>query len=646
MRRADKILLDYYVDAAQSAGPLEALEGLRRIIIKGIDFLVRRPETRTSRRVALIVDSVRKGAHLQLVEEIAAGVQDDYKEIDGRFLVGFDLDGGKSRVEFLPDVMIPAGDGNFERWQAFLQRLDPKRRRGRDPKTGLAGRIPFRDGVWLTDLVFAPRTPLAVIRDIVEIRGSLEVDAPQMQNGSAFAVRGDLRAPVRLLEKNASPISSLHGDMHLSDSKIRAVADLPLPPEKLTAWGLRLGRRLLLGKSVYVLAKAEQEGREHVYFEEQGKAGPDEEPRLYRWNGAAWDRVRAELPMEVANQVRSKVGRARVFLGLGKELLPDHTDHNLDNLRRLAVYLELLREAEREGRAVFESREAMLVAALEDDLRRLLELCRVTGKEPPDELSRRTDEIGVLLETITEERLRAVQELSRRPRDQIDLAAVRSDRRYLDTLRQEALNIDDVLVSGGKTLVFLNNVFASREAKARAAAQISDLRKILRGLEAGVEDADGLLVELLKWGDQETLKLLRRANAEAGEAVGELERRLRELDKKSPLDLVEDFQLAAYDSDSSELARDKAFLAHLSRQRMGTVDQLFDLKDPDGTDHYEVDKFRNALWVNLRSFILGEVKRRNRNFDDKTPREVVSWLHEKLDFREPLIKAYNGLAGS
>ena len=55
------------------------------------------------------------------------------------------------------------------------------------------------------------------------------------------------------------------------------------------------------------------------------------------------------------------------------------------------------------------------------------------------------------------------------------------------------------------------------------------------------------------------------------------------------------------------------------------------------------DKFRNALWVNLRSFIIAEVKRRNKNFDDKTPREVIAWLHEKLDFREPLIKAYNSL---
>lgn len=347
--------------------------------------------------------------------------------------------------------------------------------------------------------------------------------------------------------------------------------------------------------------------------------------------------------MEVANQIRAKIGRIRVFLGLGKDLLPDHTDHNQDNLRRVAVYLDLMRGAERQGQPAFENKETMLLAALEDDLRHLQGLAKVTGKEAHDELDRRIAEIGVLLETMTEDRMRVLQDLMKRPRDQIDLAAVRSDRRYLDTLRQEALNIDDVLVSGGKTLVFLNNIFASREAKSRAAAQISDLRKILRGLETGEDDADGLLVELLKWSDPETLKRLRQANKEAEGAVAELEHTLHELDKKSPLDLIEDFQLASYESDSAELHRDKAFLAHLSRQRMGTVDLLFDLKDPDGTDHYEVDKFRNALWVNLRSFILSEVRRRNKNFDDKTPREVITWLHEKLDFREPLIKAYNSL---
>ena len=115
--------------------------------------------------------------------------------------------------------------------------------------------------------------------------------------------------------------------------------------------------------------------------------------------------------------------------------------------------------------------------------------------------------------------IRSYYDLAKRPRDQIDLAAVRSDRRYLDTLRQEALNIDDVLVSGGKTLVFLNNIFASREAKSRAAAQITDLRKILRGLETGEDEADALLVELLKWSDQDTLKRLRRTNKEAEDVV-------------------------------------------------------------------------------------------------------------------------------
>lgn len=648
MHRADKILYDYYVDTAESAGQTQALEGLRKVIIKGIDFLVRRPEARKAKRVALIVDSVRKGTHLQLVEEIAAGVQDDYKEAKGKFLVGFDLDGGKVRVDFLPDVMIPSTEENAERWKGFLQMLDPKRRRGKDPKTGLSGRIPFRDGVWFSDLVFAPRAPLAVIPDITDIKGSLSVEGIQMKHASPFSVQGDLRAPVKLVEKNASPVTALGGDMHLADPKVRNIGDLPLPPEKIEAWGLRPGRRLLLGKQAFVLSRnglVGKNGENQIYLEEQGKDGPGEEARLYRWTGAAWERVRAELPIEVANQIRAKLGRARVYLGLGKELLPDHTDHNLDNLRRVAVYLELLRLAERGGVPAFESKETVLFAALEDDLRHLLELARVTGKETPDEMDRRIAEVGILLETITEERLRSLQDLAKRPRDQIDLSAVRSDRRYLDTLDQEALNIDDVLVSGGKTLVFLNNVFASREAKSRAAAMISELRKILRGLNTGEDDADSLLVELLKWSDQDTLKRLRRENKEAEEAVAELEQRLRELDKKSPLDMVEDFQLASYDSDSAELGRDKAFLAHLSRQRMGAVDQLFDLKGPDGKDNYEVDKFRNALWVNLRSFILGEVKRRNKNFDDKTPRAMVAWLRDKLDFREPLIKAYNNQAG-
>ena len=167
--------------------------------------------------------------------------------------MGFDLDGGKTRVDFLPDVMIPNTAENTERWQSFLQGLDPKHRRGKDPKSGLAGRIPFRDGVWFSDLVFAPRAPLAVIREVHEIGGSLAVDAPQLRNGSTFAVNGNLKAPVKLLEKNASPLTALGGDMHLSDAKIRNIGDLPLPPEKLTSWGLSPGHKLLLGKSAFVL---------------------------------------------------------------------------------------------------------------------------------------------------------------------------------------------------------------------------------------------------------------------------------------------------------------------------------------------------------------------------------------------------------
>ena len=47
--------------------------------------------------------------------------------------------------------------------------------------------------------------------------------------------------------------------------------------------------------------------------------------------------IRSYYAIEVANQIRAKIGRIRVFLGLGKELLIDHTDHNIDNLRRIAV---------------------------------------------------------------------------------------------------------------------------------------------------------------------------------------------------------------------------------------------------------------------------------------------------------------------
>ena len=57
-----------------------------------------------------------------------------------------------------------------------------------------------------------------------------------------------------------------------------------------------------------------------------------------------------------------------------------------------------MRGAQREGALAFESKETMLFAALEDDLRHLLELSKVTGKEPHDEMDRRIAEISVLLE--------------------------------------------------------------------------------------------------------------------------------------------------------------------------------------------------------------------------------------------------------
>gem|GEM_PF-5103440 len=463
--RAKAILEGYFERLLDADGLPAAQSGVKVVIAKGIEHVIRAPQTE-SPGVRLVLSAVRHGRQQALVELMAGNVQEGVKTRRGGYLAAVDCGQGASRCRFLPDVFLPDTPESAARWRTFLGRLAPDSRLGRDPQSGLSGRIPYRDGTWLSDLTFAPGEPLAIIPEVTRVNGNLSVSTASLATGHSVEVRGSLTAPAGLLATTPAPITRLGGELRLLD-ETQSPEDLALTPGQLLAWGLRPGRCLWLGPR-RLRFMSEGEGRATTFLLRPilaAGARPPEPPVSF--DGQAWHRLELALPPGTRRRLAELMRNLRERLGLPAGLVSDDPGRIIEAASRARGFLELLARARHAGRAAIGETDRAFLARLGADLAALAEAAAFTGRETPQDLGAKAEAAQRLIAGFDPERLAAAGALSVKPRDPLDAAALANDLEYLTILGQDTLNVDDVLRTAGRTLVFLNNVLSSKEAKAR-----------------------------------------------------------------------------------------------------------------------------------------------------------------------------------
>lgn len=642
MRKADKLLVDYYDDNYRKDGRPEAVKKLKEVIVKGVNILVDMPEEPQSKRAKLVVQETQNGRGDQIIGYFSTTVQDTHKKNIAGMMTGVVMN-GMGMVKFLPEFEERSTRGNQLKWEQFLAKLKPKCFAVANPATR-DNRIPYFDGVWYGHMEFLPTVPPEILDEIVEIKGNFDSRSEVSLLDKNFIVRGDLHVQVEMIRSSNSCITELGGNMYLyaeKNGQLKYATALTTPPQRLMSWGLSEDKILCLGGVVKYKFMTRQRDGEKVYIlaEVRDKNSTEAKMMDFFWNGQAWIRMEAELPMEVANAVRHKLGRFRTFLCLGKDYIRDHADFNRDNISRLIVFFDIclgIYDKERVKKPGLEVQAAM--TGMANSLERVSALLDVSGLTDELEINQRAEDINLLLDGIDEDALRMVAD-DIQNLDPLDVKKIRQDQQYLGLMFNPGSGVNDFLQTAGRTLVFLNNIFVSKETRSRASKMIAELRKLLRKVE-DKKKADRRLIQLLKDADGSLVKSLAKAYPDKHKEVADLNRKLKLLNAKNPLDIIKDFQYAPYKTESDQLLEDRDFLLKALNLGPSGVDDLFSHGGESGTI-YDMDGFKNLLKVNLVSFMNHEVRTEHGLFDGKSPSEVAGEIKDRLDALLPGIKVFN-----
>jgi hypothetical protein len=428
--------------------------------------------------------------------------------------------------------------------------------------------------------------------------------------------------------------------------QLKFAANLPLGPDVLMAWGLRPGAQLVLGDhGRYLLQAKQHEGRTiHTLEEILDPASTRRTVSIrYLWDdsAAAWRELSSQLPMETLNAVRVKLNKLAHYLGLGPDFLRDHTDFIQENIRSLLIFFDICLGLYTKGRgSPLRGGDEPAVASLADTLSELARLCHADGLEDEMAVRKRVEKIQHQLDAISEERLRELKEIFQDPLPAMNLKKIRWDLQYLGKLLTEQLNLEDVLTSAGKTLVFLNNIFLSKEAKTQAARLIGGLRKLLRHI-VSPEEVDPMLIALLKARDDNLLKALLASHPDKEKELEDLAAKLNILVKTTASKVIEQFDAVPQEDDPAELLVDKDFLHKCRQFHRGSLDELLRWIKDDGEPYYDMERLRQMLLVNMESHAVDSLRKGLKEFEGQRPSEVVRTIFDSLSQVEPVMVAYN-----
>jgi len=651
MLRANSILATHLEKALDNNDRDQATEEIKEILAKCFEILKRKAgstQPQHRKNALVVLRAMQTGRQKQILEELAADVQDMVKKKQGKYIMEIHV--GEGELSFLPDVDIPNTKEKIKDWQAFFKSLNPRCRTGIDPKTSLRGKIPFRQGVWFTDMAPVGNNPLHIVEDIEVVQGNLFIHGKQPSAKHKVTVEKNLHADLSLLENKNSPIKKILGEVKLYDEEIRIATDIELAPDKFLNWGLRDGTMLTLNDRITYLFHVEEDKDEKFYafIECPGGRAVDYgyKSLRYLWSGKSWNRFKRELPSELVYNLRKKFQRICAQMGIGKEFLIARDDPIEDvdkNFGRLAVFFKLCRgEHDKKAESALKPKDRKTIKELENRLERIRVLTVGEGAKFNEDMERVAKQIQAELDRITDDKLLAVHTVVNDHSKPIDPQKVKNDKAHLKLLLSNSMDFNDILNTAGKTIVFLNNFFVSKEAKSLAAAKISGIRKNLRTI-MGQKEANSALMELLKWVNPQVFETMRDSYRDKKNHVLNLEKNLNRLNAQPPIDMMEEFNRNLAQSKDEKQSRDVTFLNRCLQFRDGSLNQLFQPHEKDGVEKkapFDSKVFKSLLLVSLQSFIVDDVKKTDYEFDETSPREVIQHLYEKLAYYEPVIKTY------
>lgn len=650
LTHANTLLAERFERVAKDSGHEYATQDLRAIVSLGVEKVVARAAGRPANEaIRYVLTEVTSGRTDKLMEEIAADVQDLVKQRSEQYL--FSIKTRHGILLFLPDVYIPMTVPVFKDWQQFLDSVDPTCLRVEDPLTRLRGRIPFRAGQWLGNLTFVGNAKATIATAITEVVGNLMLRGHQLDTQHTVTVGGDLYADRQQLQNEPSFIDILSGALRIYTESFKGPGDLALAPDDLTDWGAGHGTLIHLNDRISFRLLEEQGPDGPIHALAEVAAGRDIDLRSQRhvWNGETWQRFTRELPPETGYEVLKHFRRTCALLNLGNDFVierPDAIKTVGENTERIAVLLALTRgEHSAQARKAVPQLARDRITRLEKDFLRLRALVMGEGPEFYRDMQAVEADIRALLKTFGDNRLRRLHKDMTEHCQRIPRHKVRHDRDYLALLAEgDALHIGDVLGTAGRTLVFLNNLCSSRQAKRLAAGFVGKVRDAIREV-LGTEGSQTLLLQLLKFSDKSSLDELRSQHKDKDAGIIMLSEIITEIENRKPLEVVREFRMHRYSKKEPELEADKALLSRILGMHKGTLDEVF-ARAENGFGAEDGRILQNALLVNLQSFIVEGVKARPLNLDQERPSHVVAELLAKLDHYRPVMAEFNRLCAS
>ncbi|MDY7001299.1 MAG: hypothetical protein SVS15_05910, partial [Thermodesulfobacteriota bacterium] len=544
-------------------------------------------------------------------------------------------------LPFLPDVLIPNTPENEEKWRFFLETLAPKTRISEDLETKSVG-IPYRDGVWLGDLVFAEDvTSFYIVEDVSRIMGRVIAHGATALNKRfrhKITIEKDLEIHCGLLR--GEPLSvTLGGDMTLFGAK--SFEAVQAAPKRLMRWGLTHGKILRVRKNSYTFLIQDAKRLKEYVLKGRNVHGS------YEWVSGRWIFTEeVTIPPELFAQIHSKLNKICLHLGLGSDFIAGTVAKIGADIDKINTYLEFcLREHGKEGDSWGDAFEEPAVRALVENLDALKALLgggdvdqdRVTGK----------------LGQIKDADLDKAVVYASRPRKKINVHKIKHDLGLLDRLLDAEIDVRALLGDGVNAASFLYSTFRSKDSRHGLSLVLKSLAEALAPLAGTLDTGESMDMGGLLADPRGVTRKFREILPKGYEYILErLEADLLDLGRTAPKELARKIIHISSPSMDPDFVHDMKLLQNFFTLEKSDINGL-------GLDSVQmldflVPKFQSMAAEEIRA-VRRHVKENTEaqnpgianmaaRIRDFSSRELVAYLRKRFLFYLAVVDKYNELS--
>ena len=515
-------------------------------------------------------------------------------------------------LPFLPEVRIRNTDENRTRWSSFLSLLVPKRRLGEDPDSKSVG-ILYKNGAWLTDLVFTDSAPaLDIPAEIRSVNGDLTAMnvkeiSPALQH--EVTVDGDLHVHKDLLRTPPPPLVVTGSLVLTGVSRVRL---LDLPHSAIAPWLERCGGKLFhLSEHVLTFENVlTRKGMSLLVLQDRAT------DQSFAWRKDHWALLnKTPLDNETLYAVNKKLARICKLFGIGPELLTMNSQSVGSNLRKITYYMGLLHA---DGQDMFNDHTENLTGPVREALDILNDIEKNLFAFNAD-----SDNIRIMLDTLDDDLLRKISRTSRSPQIRQAELNLRRDVEFLESLLDRRLTIEDLASSTVSLIFFLNKCLISTEGKTALFRAIGPVLERFGRLSRDLTVQGAVkFTHLLRSPDQvlEGLKELAESHGKHKE-LDRVRKDLAKLESRNPREFVRILANHISPQPSADASRDLEMVKSLASFE-GDLDKL----------NISRRVYLELLLINLHPPLTQSLKQARRALDtsEEAPNKATQIISAKL----------------